>query len=100
MAVKKMFRKISNNKGDDAVKLAPQEQVVFDAIPASKAGIERADLVTKLEELASGDEPTLKTGQKPASILGYYTKHLVDSKLIEVEKIVEEPPKNADKEAA
>lgn len=91
MATKKIFRSISTNKGDDAIKLAPQEQVVFDSIPNNKTGIERADLVAKLEALA--EDGTLKTGQKPASILGYYTKHLIDSKLITVEKIVEEPPK-------
>jgi hypothetical protein len=99
MATKKVFRKISKNTDDDAVKLAPQEQVVFDSIPATKAGIERAELVALLEGLASGDDPKLKTGQKPASILGYYTKHLVDSGLVEVEKIVEEKPAKQEKAA-
>lgn len=97
MATKKIFRKVSKNTGDNAVKLAPQETVVFDAIPATKAGIERAELVAALEKLA--EDGTLKTGQKPASILGYYTKHLVDSGLVTVEKIVEEPAKQEEKAA-
>lgn len=99
MPVKKVFRRISDNKGDDAVKLAPQEQVIFDAIPKTKAGIERGALVEKLTELASGDEPQLKTRQSPASILGYYTKHLTDSGLVEVER-VETPAAKETKEAA
>lgn len=99
MAKEKIFRRLSDNKGDDAVKLAPQEQVVFDAIPKTKAGINRTALIEKLTELASGDEPKLKTRQSPASILGYYTKHLVDSRLVEVET-VEPPAEKKDAKAA
>jgi hypothetical protein len=103
MAVKKMFRRIGNPKDLD-VKLAPQERVVFDAIPRTKTGIEREELIAKLEELAKTPDPknegkmVLQTGQKPASILGYYTKHLVDSKLIEVERIEEKPVKTTDQD--
>ena len=89
MAVKKIFRRLEANAGE--IKLAPQEEVVFNAIPKSKAGIERAALIEKLDALVA--DGTLKTKQKAATILGYYTKHLVDSKLVEVEKIEEAPAK-------
>lgn len=100
MAVQKMFKKIGDPKALE-VKLAPQEQIIFDAIPKSKGGIERADLLVILE----GKVEELKTRQKVASILGYYTKHLIDSKLIEIEKVVTEPvkaekPAKADKKEA
>ena len=97
MAVKKIFRRLAKTPGD--VKLAPQEAVVFDAIPMTKGGIERGELVTNLEALATGDDPQLKTKQSVASILGYYTKHLVDSGLIEVER-VEEPAAKEESKAA
>jgi hypothetical protein len=100
MAKVKTFRKLTDNKGDDAVKLAPQEQVIFDSIPKSKAGLKRDALIEKLTELASGDEPKLVTRQSPASILGYYTKHLVDSGLIEVEVTETEPEKKEEPKAA
>jgi hypothetical protein len=90
MATKYIFRKISKNTGDDAVKLAPQEQVLFDLIPATKGGIERAALIEALD--AAVEAETLKTKQKTSIILGYYKKHLVDSGLVEVEKVVEEKP--------
>lgn len=95
MAVKKMFKRV----GDPAkleVKLAPQEVVVFEHIPAK--GIERKDLVAALEQAAKDGK--LQTKQTPASILGYYTKHLVDSKLIEIERIEEAPTKAEPKEKA
>lgn len=97
MPTQKIFRKVAKNTGDDAIKLAPQEQVLFDTIPATKGGIERKDLLAALEALTTGDKPALKTKQPVSIILGYYTKHLVDSGLVEVEKIVTEPAK---KEAA
>ena len=99
MPKKVTFRKLTDNKGDDAIKLAPQEAVILGAIPKSKTGIERAALITKLEELASGDDPALKTRQSPSSILGYYKKHLVDSGLVEVEVEEVEPPKKEEKAA-
>lgn len=92
MASKKIFKKVGDPKALE-IKLAPQEQVVFDAIPKGAKGIERADLIAKLDELAAAG--TLKTGQATSSILGYYTKHLVDSKLIEVETVVVEVEKKA-----
>jgi hypothetical protein len=86
----KTFAKVGDPKALE-VKLAPQEQVVFDAIPKGKTGIERGALVAILDGLAA--DGTLKTGQAPSSILGYYTKHLVDSKLITVTVVEVEAPK-------
>lgn len=95
MAVKKMFKRV----GDPAkleIKLAPQEVVVLEHIPAK--GIERKDLVAALEQAAKDGK--LQTKQAPASILGYYTKHLVDSKLVEIKRIKEAPAKAEPKEKA
>lgn len=89
MAIRKMFKRTGDPKKLE-ISLAPQEQVVFDQIPTN--GIERKELVAKLEDCVKNGE--LKTKQAAASILGYYTKHLVDSKLIKIERIEEKLKEN------
>ena len=88
----KIFRKVGDPKKLE-IKLAPQEAIILGCIPGTKAGIERKELVAKLDALTTGDDPTLMTRQPTARLLAYYQRHLVDSKLVEVETIKVEPKK-------
>jgi hypothetical protein len=82
----KMIRRVAK-LDQDKIKLAPQEKVIFAAIP-EVGGISRTDLIKNLTANRGEGEGQLSGKQDTARLVSYYRKHLLDSGLC-VEDVVE-----------
>lgn len=94
----KLIREVKADAKDD--KLAPQEQVIYDALLKKGVGkeIDRDSFVEELEK--SG---TLKTKQETRRVVAYYLQHLTKigvAESIKPEPVAKEEKPKAEKKAA